>query len=363
MEGPSGNSQYSASTYADEGDTYIRSAGSDVGSQLSQREVELRRLNEQLEAKKQSAMRQAEAALRDQEEKLARGATPQGPMRPMSAASSADAPPSPIRVAAPRPGSSSRPPTSSTARPRSGRERDVMASVLASASTEFEPQPRGSSPLRDAAADVDSDGLGPEAAVRLLKAKVAVLQQELDRALSEIKQRDATFAETSKTLAEIAEERQKLLKANAALEAVAEKSKRAAEEAQKKNELLERQLMVTKKDLDTAQRIQKTLESESGNREVRLNRALEDVEKLKGQLKEARSQGRETSDSVRKALEKAQQDAKRLERQKAELLLAFKKQLKLIDVLKRQKVHIEAARLLAFTEEEFTRTLELGERM
>ena len=56
--------------------------------------------------------------------------------------------------------------------------------------------------------------------------------------------------------------------------------------------------------------------------------------------------------------EKLIQENKKLEKQKNEIYAAFKKSLKLCSILKREKIHLENARLLAFTEDEFKNLLE-----
>jgi len=93
---------------------------------------------------------------------------------------------------------------------------------------------------------------------------------------------------------------------------------------------------------------------------VRLNRALEESEKYRAQLDKAKSSTKDTVDADKRRADQLAAENKKLEKQKNELMNAFKKQLKLIDILKRQKMHIEAARMLSFTEEEFVKALEWG---
>lgn len=91
-----------------------------------------------------------------------------------------------------------------------------------------------------------------------------------------------------------------------------------------------------------------------------MKRALETVSKLKTQVTELQTVSQGDTAGDRSKIDAAENRVRLLERQRADLISAFKKQMKLIDVLKRQKVHVEAARLLAFTEDEFVRTLDWG---
>jgi hypothetical protein len=99
------------------------------------------------------------------------------------------------------------------------------------------------------------------------------------------------------------------------------------------------------------------------SKDAKLNRAVEELEKVKMQLREARVVEQGRNEGQRRDMERLVEDNRKLEKQRNELMQAFKKQMKLIGVLKRQKMHIESAKLLAFTEDEFVKVLELGDKV
>uniref|UniRef100_A0A2K5KGZ5 Testis expressed 9 n=1 Tax=Colobus angolensis palliatus TaxID=336983 RepID=A0A2K5KGZ5_COLAP len=95
----------------------------------------------------------------------------------------------------------------------------------------------------------------------------------------------------------------------------AEKYKTLFEEANKKCDGLQQQLSSVERELEDKRRLQKQAASSQSATEVRLNRALEEAEKYKLELSKLRQNN---------------------------------------------KMHIEAAKMLSFTEEEFMKTLEWG---
>ncbi|XP_004709501.2 testis-expressed protein 9 [Echinops telfairi] len=139
-----------------------------------------------------------------------------------------------------------------------------------------------------------------------------------------------------------------------------EKYKTLSEEANKKCDGLQQQLSSVERELENKRRLQKQAATSQSATEVRLNRALEEAEKYKLELNKLKQNNKDITNEEQKKIEALKSENKKLEKQKGELMIGFKKQLKLIDVLKRQKMHIEAAKMLSFTEEEFMKALEWG---
>ncbi|KAF0693560.1 Aste57867_15425 [Aphanomyces stellatus] len=116
--------------------------------------------------------------------------------------------------------------------------------------------------------------------------------------------------------------------------------------------------------LDDARRHEKHAAQSAKAVQIRLDRVTSEVEKVRQELKDVKEQ-KGGAAVPRVEFDRVLKEVQMLEKQKvlimmAELMTVYKKQAKLIDILKRQKIHLEAAKDIPFTEDEFAKTLDWG---
>ncbi|XP_036144926.1 intracellular protein transport protein USO1 isoform X1 [Monomorium pharaonis] len=116
--------------------------------------------------------------------------------------------------------------------------------------------------------------------------------------------------------------------------------------------------IVLKKDLEGFQKEIRILNQQSINLDVRLNRSLESNEKLKNALRYSHTEEKELRNQIRKLQEDKKLAIKNLEKQRSELVQAFKKQTLLIDNLKKQNTHLMANGQVGLAKEDFAKLLE-----
>ncbi|KAJ7311325.1 hypothetical protein JRQ81_006941 [Phrynocephalus forsythii] len=355
-----------------------RGGGGGGGAFLA-KEEEYRRLNAELEAKTAELVRQAEQVMRDQQEALSRPFSAQLPWSDEEAKSqrgspSSDQPPLPLglhKQQPPKKKATSSVPTTARSGAQPGKaRRGMLPSVKV--------RPRNTPSSADVALpdfslaktigriegeleegkapDLDDDllpsaasELGAEAQIRFLKAKLRVMQEELDALAQECGKKDDENRSVSGRLKEAEEECGRLQRAASLQQAQLEKYKALSEEAKRRSEGLQQKLSGLDKELENLKRVQKQASASQSTMEVRLNRALEESEKYKMELNRVKQSNKagwlqprrqplgDAVNQEHKRLEELKMENKRLEKQKEELMAGFKKQLKLIDILKRQK--------------------------
>lgn len=198
-----------------------------------------------------------------------------------------------------------------------------------------------------------------EATFRYQKARIVVLEEECLRAKEAMKAAEKERKVATGNLSTMKTEKSKLERKYEHCRSLYEKQKEENKELTTSAKATEREVIKLRRELQDAIKATKKAAAGGSNNQVRYNRVVEENERLRQKIKDLESTIKDEGESQKVQMEKLAGERRRLERQRNELLTAFKKQMKLIDILKRQKMHIESAKLLHFTEQEFSKALDI----
>jgi hypothetical protein len=113
------------------------------------------------------------------------------------------------------------------------------------------------------------------------------------------------------------------------------------------------------KEVESLKRLVTDAENKSTTRELKMKRALEDFYKMKNALSESNINSGRKWDESDDLIRTLRENIRELETQKKDLITGFKKQMLLIDVLKKLKEHLEACIKLEVVDKDFSTALEL----
>jgi chromosome segregation ATPase len=197
-----------------------------------------------------------------------------------------------------------------------------------------------------------------EALERFLRAQLAAARKEVVRlaaSLDAVTKRAEAAEGQAKQLAVAVKE---LQGASGMATAAAERAEKARASAAARCEALEIEAAALRSKADTGVKAARAASKTAETTEERLHAAAEEIAALRAEVArgaEAEADRARTRDMA----DRLERENRSLERQRADLVAAFRAQAKLVDVLKRQKAHLESAKLLEISEQEFMRVLSL----
>lgn len=210
--------------------------------------------------------------------------------------------------------------------------------------------------------DKMAQDMGAEAGMKFYKARLKLVEKDLKDLVAELRQKESKFVHLEKQSKEHAQENTKVKKQFLQLQTKADRHKKEMDDAQEKIKNLQSQLEALRKE-KTPTTNTTTIPATTAKKTpdtARLQKTMDELEKYKQQIADLKRQRKDEEEQHKAEVSKLRSDVKLLDRQKQDLITAFKKQTKLIDILKRQKLHVEAARLVCFSEDEFQSLLDLG---
>jgi chromosome segregation ATPase len=184
--------------------------------------------------------------------------------------------------------------------------------------------------------------------VKFQKQRISQLQEDLDKLSSLLTQKDLSLRQTNSELTILKQEHSEQ---KTRIHRLTEENEKFKSEIASKTDLIsgfESEQHELRKEIKDSETKLKFHETEKKKNETKIGKLCEENDKLKAQIKEY--QDRDKSMKIRDALATGE---RKLQDEKAKLLEVVKKQGELIEVLRRQKTHLEASKIVKNLEEEF----------
>ncbi|KZC11850.1 PREDICTED: uncharacterized protein LOC107189888 [Dufourea novaeangliae] len=191
--------------------------------------------------------------------------------------------------------------------------------------------------------------------VNLFKSKIDILQKELQTLQCEYRKKCDVYKDLEIEHKKFETKSQNEIES---LKDIITKLENTNKELQCQSLALNNENSIIKKDLDKLQKQIKILSQQSNNYSTRLNRSLENNDKLRSVLKCSQIEEKELRNQVRKLQNDKRLTVNNLGKQLSEIVHVFKKQMLIIDNLKKQNACLIAIGQLRFTKEDFSRLLD-----
>ncbi|KAH8340214.1 hypothetical protein KR067_013638 [Drosophila pandora] len=194
--------------------------------------------------------------------------------------------------------------------------------------------------------------------IKFLKAKVAILEEDHAQHSGELARQKEQLEMALEGQRKSENQRDQTACSNKHLSEQLVRSERACDDLTRRQKERQQEFITQQRELEQLKRDAKVARQTNINLENRLSRAQEEAEVARKTLAQLREEHREQVEAHRKELKNRDSRIQTLKRHRAELLNAYKKQLYMIDNLKRQSSCMEQSAAIGFGEKEFNKVLE-----
>ncbi|XP_071455757.1 testis-expressed protein 9 [Hetaerina americana] len=194
--------------------------------------------------------------------------------------------------------------------------------------------------------------------IRILNSKIKILQSEVTTLRSDYRKKVDELKKCQNSMNQLDEEKCKALSQIRSLKEENIQCLAFSNDITSKLHLRDTENASLKKEVENLKRELKSVTQGMNHNEVRMNRALEEIDRLKNALQASNLHEKELHTSARHNADHLTSVIKKLEKQKLEILHAFRKQVQLIENMKSQKEAQEASLMVKLAEKNFTELLD-----